>query len=275
MPTSVSLATASFNPLGLPNPFARHPDRFLTLLGTLGGTALGQASLNLIANQQQLIQRGGALGPAVDTASLMTIARFRERTATLRDVGRALATTGQTIAAATRPTEGDLLTVRQRVAELVRTYNDTLKLVQNAPLVLKSELADSLKATVAANKNNLEAIGITIATDGTLRLDEEALARALAPSSSTVTTAATTLRDLGRALGTLGQQLSTAPLEKLRYTPPPEPRSEQQAITAARPPTFAFSSAAIVSTYLVMREQFRLFSELGGFGSGTQFSTLV
>lgn len=276
VPTSVPLVTASFNPFGAPNPFTRRPDPFISLLGALGGTANGQSLLSIVGSQQQLIQRGAALGPAVDLPPPTTITRFQERAATLRDEAQGLATVAATIATATRPTERDLLTARQRTSALVRTYNDALKLVTSAPLVLKSELADGLEATASTYQTELSAVGITIAADGTLSLDEATLADALAPSSTTLTSAATTLRDLGRALGTLGQQLSASPVDALRYAPPPDPRAEAPAGSPGQPPAVLMRGAGIVYAYLVARQHIRVLSDLGGAGNtGTRFNALI
>lgn len=63
-------------------------------------------------------------------------------------------------------------------AKVVTDFNDTLKCLKQATGVLNDYYRQSLKETVTGQKKELEAIGITVATDGSLSLDKEKLAEA-------------------------------------------------------------------------------------------------
>ena len=57
-------------------------------------------------------------------------------------------------------------------------FNDTLKCLKQTTGVLNDYYRQSLKETVTGQKKELESIGITVATDGSLSLDKEKLAGA-------------------------------------------------------------------------------------------------
>lgn len=63
-------------------------------------------------------------------------------------------------------------------SKVVTEFNDTLKCLKQASGVLNDYYRQSMKETVMGQKRELEAIGITVGTDGSLSLNKEKLAEA-------------------------------------------------------------------------------------------------
>ncbi len=63
-------------------------------------------------------------------------------------------------------------------AEMLADFNDTMKYLKQSSGVLNDFYRQSFKETVTSNKKELEQIGITVGTDGTLSLNKEKLAGA-------------------------------------------------------------------------------------------------
>lgn len=63
-------------------------------------------------------------------------------------------------------------------ADMVEEFNDTMKNLRQTSGVLNDFYRQSLKETVTTNKKELEKIGITVASDGTLSLNREKLGEA-------------------------------------------------------------------------------------------------
>ena len=71
-------------------------------------------------------------------------------------------------------------------AKVVTDFNDTLKCLKQSSGVLNDYYRQSLKETVTGQKKELEAIGISVAADGSLSLDKEKLAGADAEKVKTM-----------------------------------------------------------------------------------------
>lgn len=63
-------------------------------------------------------------------------------------------------------------------ADMVSDFNSTLKYLKQNSGVLNTYYAQSLKETAATNRKELEEIGISVANDGSLTLNQEKLAEA-------------------------------------------------------------------------------------------------
>lgn len=267
------LANSGVPSLGAVSPFARRADPLLAFLSRLSGVAIGRALLPIVDQQQKVLQSSIRLGPAPESPAPSALRRFRDVSADLSAEGVALATIANTIDQAQYPAENDLLAARQATARVVRTSNELFNFVNEAPLILKTELADSLEATATALQSDLSSIGITINADGTLSLNETTLATALDLGSSTVDSAATTLRELGSRLGTLGTQFSQSPAVQLLYQPELNLTSERASARPEAPPPVTLSGAEVVYAYLVSSQRIRMFDAVSLAGSsGTLFS---
>lgn len=73
---------------------------------------------------------------------------------------------------------GDNTELYDSAADLVESYNSTLKALRNTPGTLNDFYAQSLVDLVSDNSEALKGIGITVAKDGSLSLDKDKLKEA-------------------------------------------------------------------------------------------------
>lgn len=68
--------------------------------------------------------------------------------------------------------------ITSAAVKVVADFNDTMKCLRQTSGVLNDYYRQSLKESVMSNRKALEAVGISVAVDGTLSLDREKLAEA-------------------------------------------------------------------------------------------------
>lgn len=85
---------------------------------------------------------------------------------------------GEVSAFAKARAEGDNTELYKNVNSLVDSYNSTLKALKAAPGTLNDFYGQSLKELVSENSELLNSIGVTVAKDGSLSVDQDKLKEA-------------------------------------------------------------------------------------------------
>lgn len=73
---------------------------------------------------------------------------------------------------------GEKKEINKNIEEIVGKYNETIQALQKAPDFLSQYYGKMLKQTTSEQKDALSQIGITVGTDGTLKIDQEKIKKA-------------------------------------------------------------------------------------------------